>query len=108
MIEIDEKYVEILDEIGCDEPWHIIASSFYGDFVNLRELPERLILLRDSGLITIDPVTTADSLFADAERNGWHKSTVWPEKGPVWSLKVTENGFAVLKEHGREWIKSEP
>jgi hypothetical protein len=100
MIEIDEKDVQLLDTIGCEEPWHIIAASFYGDFPNPRELTERLILLRDSGLITIDPVATTDSLFTDAQKNGWHDSTVWPDEGPVWSLEVTEYGFTVLKEHG--------
>jgi len=105
MVQIDSKDIDILDGIGCDEPWHIIAAIFHYHFSNQRELPERIVHLRDLGLLTIDPDTTSDILLADAEKNQWHEETDWPD-GPVWSLKVTELGFDALKAHGKEWTKS--
>jgi hypothetical protein len=109
-MQLDEKDIAILNEIGCEEPWHIIAAILGHTFDPPSELANRLLALRDRGYVVITaetpstPAPTCAALLADAQANDWYDEVDWPDTA-VWNLRVTEEGFAHLQRQSASgWI----
>ena len=109
MFETDEKDIRILNEVGPEEPWHLIAKWLAEDWGSSEEIVERVFRLLELDLLTVVPSKgtsidpTPTSLLRDALSHNWYVATDWPD-GPTWQLRVTERGFAVLQASGKsEW-----
>ena len=103
---LTETDSELLEFVALSEPWSLVCGEFCPRYGTIEELVVRLTGLASDEYLLIEAepgasLATAQSLLADALRNGLYEDVVIAEE-PGWTITATEKGFGAIRQRLRK------